>query len=43
VVVPNGFSKAGTPTSGGIIIWTTVIGMAIVFDVMRHLFGGEWA
>ncbi|HEY5221103.1 MAG TPA: phospho-N-acetylmuramoyl-pentapeptide-transferase [Candidatus Paceibacterota bacterium] len=36
-------NKAGTPTSGGLIIWTTVIGMAIIFDVMRHLFGGGWA
>ncbi len=35
-------NKAGTPTSGGIIIWTTVIGMAIIFDVMRHIFGGGW-
>jgi phospho-N-acetylmuramoyl-pentapeptide-transferase len=35
-------SKSGTPTSAGIIIWSTVIGMAIIFDVMRHLFGGAW-
>ena len=35
-------NKAGTPTGGGIIIWSTVIGMAIFFDVMRHLFGGGW-
>ena len=35
-------NKAGTPTSGGIIIWTTVIGMAIFFDVMNHLFNGMW-
>ena len=35
-------NKAGTPTSGGIIIWSTVIGMAIVFDVLHHLFGGVW-
>jgi phospho-N-acetylmuramoyl-pentapeptide-transferase len=34
--------KSGTPTGAGIIIWSTVIGMAIIFDVMRHLFGGEW-
>ena len=34
--------KSGTPTGAGIIIWSTVIGMAIVFDVMRHLFGGAW-
>jgi len=36
-------NKAGTPTGGGIIIWSTVIGMAIIFDVMWHLFGGNWA
>lgn len=35
-------NKEGTPTSAGIIIWTTVIGMAIVFDVMNHLFDGMW-
>jgi phospho-N-acetylmuramoyl-pentapeptide-transferase len=35
-------SKSGTPTGAGIIIWSTVIGMAIIFDVMRHLFGGPW-
>jgi phospho-N-acetylmuramoyl-pentapeptide-transferase len=34
--------KAGVPTGAGIIIWSTVIGMAIIFDVMRHLFGGAW-
>lgn len=34
--------KSGTPTGAGIIIWSTVIGMAIIFDVMRHLFGGTW-
>jgi phospho-N-acetylmuramoyl-pentapeptide-transferase len=35
-------NKEGTPTGGGIIIWSTVIIMAIVFDVLRHLFGGIW-
>jgi phospho-N-acetylmuramoyl-pentapeptide-transferase len=35
-------NKAGTPTGGGIIIWTTVIGMAIFFDIMNHLFDGMW-
>jgi phospho-N-acetylmuramoyl-pentapeptide-transferase len=34
--------KSGTPTGAGVIIWSTVIGMAIIFDVMRHLFGGAW-
>jgi phospho-N-acetylmuramoyl-pentapeptide-transferase len=36
-------NKAGTPTSGGIIIWSTVIGMAIIFDLLNHLFGGKWS
>jgi phospho-N-acetylmuramoyl-pentapeptide-transferase len=35
-------NKAGTPTGGGIIIWSTVIGMAVFFDVMNHLFDGMW-
>ena len=35
-------NKSGTPTGAGIIIWSTVIGMAIIFDGMRHLFGGTW-
>ncbi len=34
--------KSGTPTGAGVIIWSTVIGMAVIFDVMRHLFGGAW-
>ena len=34
--------KEGVPTGAGLIIWSTVIGMAIIFDVMRHLFGGAW-
>lgn len=32
--------KAGTPTMGGIIIWGTVIGMAIIFGLLNFLFGG---
>lgn len=35
-------NKAGTPTSAGIIIWTTVLGMAVIFDIFNHLFGGMW-
>ncbi|HEX4104170.1 MAG TPA: phospho-N-acetylmuramoyl-pentapeptide-transferase [Candidatus Paceibacterota bacterium] len=34
--------KAGTPTGGGIIIWSTVVGMAIVFGVMDHFFDGTF-
>jgi phospho-N-acetylmuramoyl-pentapeptide-transferase len=36
-------NKAGTPTSAGIIIWSTVLGMAIVFDILSHIFGGGWS
>ncbi len=32
--------KAGTPTMGGIIIWGTVIMLAVVFAVLNFLFGG---
>lgn len=35
-------NKIGTPTGGGIIIWSTVLGMAIVFDTLNHLFDGMW-
>jgi phospho-N-acetylmuramoyl-pentapeptide-transferase len=35
-------NKAGTPTSAGIIIWTTVLGMAVIFDILNHLFNGVW-
>jgi phospho-N-acetylmuramoyl-pentapeptide-transferase len=35
-------SKAGIPTGAGVIIWATVIGIAIVFDLLNHLFGGVW-
>jgi phospho-N-acetylmuramoyl-pentapeptide-transferase len=35
-------NKQGTPTGGGIIIWSTVIGMAIVFGLLAHFLGGVW-
>ncbi len=35
-------NKAGTPTGGGLIFVSTVIFMAIFFDVMNHLFDGVW-
>src|SRR4051812_10280048 len=35
-------AKAGTPTAGGVIIWSTVIVMALVFDLMERFFGGFW-
>src|SRR5579885_3856160 len=34
--------KAGTPTAGGIIIWTTAIGLAILFGLLNYFFGGFW-
>lgn len=35
-------NKAGTPTGGGVIIWSTVIGMAVILSALNHLFGGIW-
>jgi len=35
-------AKEGTPTGAGVIIWATVIGLAVVFDVLNHLFAGIW-
>ena len=34
--------KAGTPTMGGIIIWLTVLGMALIFFVLSAIFDGVW-
>jgi len=34
--------KAGTPTAGGVIIWGTVLGIAIVFAILDSLFGYIW-
>lgn len=35
-------NKLGTPTSGGLIIVSTVLGLALFFDIMNHLFDGMW-
>lgn len=35
--------KEGTPTMGGVIIWITVIGIALFFLLMDWLFGGSWS
>jgi len=35
--------KEGTPTMGGVIIWTTVLGLALVFFVLNMLFDGFWS
>ncbi len=34
--------KAGTPTAGGVIIWSTVLGLAALFGILATLFGGPW-
>ena len=34
--------KAGTPTMGGVIIWLTVLGLAVIFLVLDLLFDGLW-
>lgn len=34
--------KAGTPTAGGVIIWATVLGLALVFWLLDALFKGPW-
>src|SRR5258708_4519664 len=31
-------NKAGTPTGGGVIIWSTVAGLAFVFAILNYLF-----
>jgi phospho-N-acetylmuramoyl-pentapeptide-transferase len=33
--------KAGTPTGGGIIIWSTVVGLAVIFGIFNMLFDGK--
>ena len=34
--------KIGVPTGAGVIIWSTVLGLAIIFDIFNHLFDGFW-
>ena len=34
--------KAGTPTMGGIIIWATILGLALVLWILNNLFDGFW-
>src|SRR3989344_940931 len=34
--------KEGTPTMGGVIIWLTVLGMAVIFLILNWLFDGFW-
>src|SRR3989344_8785523 len=35
-------NKEGTPTMGGVIIWGTVLGLALIFWVLGQLFDGFW-
>lgn len=34
--------KAGTPTAGGVIVWATVLGIAVAFGILSFLFDGPW-
>jgi phospho-N-acetylmuramoyl-pentapeptide-transferase len=34
--------KIGVPTGAGVMIWSTVLGLAIIFDILNHLFDGFW-
>ena len=34
--------KAGTPTGGGIIIWSTALGLALIFWIASKIFNGPW-
>lgn len=34
--------KAGTPTAGGIIIWSTILGLAALFWIFNRFFDGGW-
>lgn len=34
--------KAGTPTMGGILIWFTVLLLAVLFNILSHIGKGSW-
>ena len=34
--------KGGTPNGGGIIIWSTVLGLAAIFGIFGYYFDGIW-
>ncbi|MEK7608202.1 MAG: phospho-N-acetylmuramoyl-pentapeptide-transferase [Patescibacteria group bacterium] len=34
--------KAGTPTGGGVVIWGTTIGLALIFAILSNIFDGFW-
>ncbi len=35
-------NKEGIPTGAGVIIWSTVLGLAVIFDILNHAFDGMW-
>ncbi len=35
-------NKEGMITGAGIIIWSTVLGLALIFDIGNHIFDGWW-
>lgn len=35
--------KEGTPTMGGVIVWVTVLGLALLFFLLNYFFGDGWA
>lgn len=35
--------KEGTPTMGGILIWASVLGLAVIFALLNHFFDGFFA
>ena len=35
-------NKQGLITGAGVIIWSTVLGLAVIFDIFNHLFDGMW-
>jgi len=35
--------KAGTPTMGGVIVWTTVLGLSIILFILGLIFDGFWS
>lgn len=35
--------KAGTPTMGGVIIWATVLVLAVIFFILASIFDGFWS
>src|SRR3989344_1158996 len=36
-------SKSGTPTMGGVLVWVTVLALAVVVLIMHRTFDGLWS